>query len=58
MKIRTDRGGEFTSTEFEKFLEEQGILHEKTPPDTPQLNDVAKKRNGLVHSSINMWGVA
>ncbi|MCO5578863.1 hypothetical protein L7F22_032710 [Adiantum nelumboides] len=44
IKIRTDRGGEFTSNEFKLFLESQAIGHEMTPPFTPQLNGVAENR--------------
>lgn len=35
VRIRTDRGGEFTSEEFKTFLEENGVTHEMTPPYTP-----------------------
>ena len=30
--LRTDRGGEFTSSEFRTFCEEQGIKREMTAP--------------------------
>ena len=38
--LRTDRGGEYTSTEFEEFLETAGIRHERTVPKTPEQNGV------------------
>jgi len=47
-KIRffhSDRGGEFMSDEFTKFLEEQGIVRETTAPGTPQQNGVAERMN-------------
>ncbi|KAK2421428.1 E3 ubiquitin-protein ligase SPL2 [Trifolium repens] len=31
-KLRTDGGGEYTSLEFAKFCEEEGIVHEVTAP--------------------------
>ena len=43
--LRTDNGGEYTSNEFEKFLKEQGIRHEKTIPKTPQQNGIAERMN-------------
>ena len=37
--LRTDNGGEFTSTEFENYLKTEGVKHELTVPKTPeQLN--------------------
>lgn len=48
VRIRSDRGGEFTSKEFTSFLEENGITHEMTPPYTPQLNGVAESQNGKI----------
>ena len=43
--FRSDRGGEFMSDEFTKFLEEQGITQETTAPGTPQQNGVAERMN-------------
>ena len=43
--FRSDRGGEFMSDEFTKFLEEQGITRETTAPGTPQQNGVAEQMN-------------
>ncbi|KAL0295505.1 UNVERIFIED_CONTAM: Retrovirus-related Pol polyprotein from transposon TNT 1-94 [Sesamum angustifolium] len=47
-KIKTlwlDRGGEYLSGEFIDFLKENRILCQRTPPGTPKLNGVAKRRN-------------
>ena len=43
--LRSDRGGEYLSTEFLNHLREKGIISEWTPPYTPQLNGVAERRN-------------
>ena len=36
--LRTDNGGEYTSTEFEDFLKEKGIRHETTVPHVIHLS--------------------
>ncbi|WJX12170.1 hypothetical protein P8452_02697 [Trifolium repens] len=43
--LRTDGGGEYTSTEFENYCKEQGIIHEVTAPYTLQHNGLAERRN-------------
>ncbi|CAH1436470.1 unnamed protein product [Lactuca virosa] len=43
--LRSDRGGEYLSTEFLDYLKECGIISQLTPPRTPQLNGVAERRN-------------
>nr|ABW74560.1 polyprotein [Boechera divaricarpa] len=43
--FRTDRGGEFRSTEFNMFCEENGILRHLTTPYTPQQNGVVERHN-------------
>ena len=67
--LRSDRGGEYLSTEFIEFLKEHGIVSQLTPPGTPQLNGVSKRRNrtllDMVRSMmsytdlpISLWGFA
>jgi hypothetical protein len=34
-RLRSDRGGEYFSSEFSEFYVEHGIIHEKTPPYSP-----------------------
>lgn len=46
--FRTDRGGEFTSKEFEKYCEEAGIERHYSAPYTPQQNGVVERRNRTV----------
>ena len=43
--LRSDRGGEYLSTEFTSFLRDCGIVSQLTPPGTPQWNGVSERRN-------------
>ena len=43
--IRSDRGGECLSQEFDYYLKECGIVSQLTPPGTPQWNGVSERRN-------------
>ena len=43
--LRSDRGGEYLSNEFDDHLRNCGIVSQLTPPGTPQLNGVAERRN-------------
>ncbi|KAL8116619.1 hypothetical protein AgCh_022965 [Apium graveolens] len=43
--LRSDRGGEYLSTEFREYLKECGIVSQLTPPGTPQWNGVSERRN-------------
>ena len=40
--LRTDNGGEFTSTQFENYLKTEGVKHELTVPKTPEQNGVGE----------------
>jgi Integrase core domain/GAG-pre-integrase domain len=67
--FRTDRGGEYLSGEFRRYLKAHGIVSQLTPPETPQWNDVSERRNktllDMVRSMISkaelshsFWGFA
>ncbi|KAJ0591376.1 putative RNA-directed DNA polymerase [Helianthus annuus] len=43
--LRTDRGGEFTSREFNEYCEQEGVMRHLTAPYTPQQNGVVERRN-------------
>ncbi|KAK8594089.1 hypothetical protein V6N13_125899 [Hibiscus sabdariffa] len=66
--VRSDRGGEYVEP-FGEFCSQHGIIHEITPPYSPQSNGVAERKNrtlkemmnALLESSglsQNMWGEA
>ena len=65
----TDRGGEYTSKEFEEYLAKKGTKHRLTVHDTPEQNGVAeqlnrtlveKSRAMLIESNLpkSLWGYA
>ncbi|GJW04385.1 zinc finger, CCHC-type containing protein [Tanacetum coccineum] len=45
--LRSDRGGEYFSTEFSSYCESQGLIHQRTAPYTPQQNGVAERKNNF-----------
>ncbi|HEY5260323.1 MAG TPA: reverse transcriptase domain-containing protein, partial [Rhabdochlamydiaceae bacterium] len=59
--LRSDRGGEYTSTAFTSFCEEQGIKRFLTAPYSPQQNGVAERKNrtilDMVRSMLKSKGV-
>lgn len=67
--LRTDRGGEFVSQDFNIFCDKSGILRHLTAPYTPQQNEVVEKRNSRLiemarsmlkhmHMLNYLWGEA
>jgi len=50
--LRSDRGGEFTSTEFNNFCEENGIKRHLTAPYSPQQNGVAERKNRTIMDMV------
>ena len=47
-KLCTDRGGEFTSNEFNAYCKERGIKRDLTVAHTPQQNGVVERKNRTV----------
>ena len=43
--MRTDNGGEQTSTEFKSYLKNNGMEHQYTIPKTPEQNGVSERMN-------------
>ena len=67
--LRSDRGGEYLSQEFDNHLKSCGIVSELSPPGTPQWNGVSERRNrtlldmvrsmmSQVELPISFWGHA
>ena len=51
--IRSDRSGEYFSNEFNLFCKEHGIVHERTPPYSPESNGVAERKNRTLTEMVN-----
>jgi FtsZ-interacting cell division protein YlmF len=47
-EVRSDRGGEFMSSDFKEFCDKHGIKREYTIPGTPQQNGVVERQNRIV----------
>ncbi len=67
--IRSDRGGEFDSTDLNRYLMKQGIRKETTMPRTPQQNGVAERMMRTIKETVKamlidaqmpegFWGLA
>jgi transposase InsO family protein len=52
-RLRSDRGGEYFSSEFFEFYIEYGIVHERAPPYSPQSNGIAERKNRTLTELIN-----
>jgi hypothetical protein len=46
--VRSNRGGEFMSSDFKEFCDNHGIKREYTIPRTPQQNGVVERQNRIV----------
>lgn len=46
--LRTDNGAEYTNTEFKKYLEECGIIHQTTVPYNPEQNGASERINRTI----------
>ncbi|KAL0536512.1 hypothetical protein IC582_025461 [Cucumis melo] len=60
--LRSDRGGEFLSNNFNHFCKKHGIHRELTTPYTPEQNGVAERKNRTVvemtRSMLQMKGLS
>ncbi|GAU37106.1 hypothetical protein TSUD_278930 [Trifolium subterraneum] len=50
--LRTDRGGEFLSTDFHEFCSNQGIKRQLTAAYTPQQNGVSERKNRTILNMV------
>jgi transposase InsO family protein len=65
--MKSDNGGEFTSTEFRREIQKQGISYETTAPYTSFQNGIAERSNRsqcelavammLAASALSTYGV-
>jgi hypothetical protein len=51
--FRSDRGCEYFSNKFNLFCAEHGIIHERTPCYSHQLNGVAERKNHTLTDLVN-----
>ena len=52
-RVRSDRGGEYFSNEFDLFCVDNGIIQERTPPYLPQSNGVVERKNRTLMDLVN-----
>jgi transposase InsO family protein len=52
-RLRSDRGGEYLSNDFGLFCAEHDMIHERTPPYSPESNGVAKRKNRTLSDLVN-----
>ena len=55
-RVRSDRGGEYLL--FNDFCEKEGIIHEVTPPYSPESNGVAERKNRTLKEMMNVMLVS
>ena len=53
-RLRSNRGGEYFSNEFSEFCAVHGIIHERTPPYSPQSNGIAERKNRTLTDLVNV----
>ncbi|KAJ9534619.1 hypothetical protein QJQ45_002903 [Haematococcus lacustris] len=49
--LRSDRGGEYTGAELQRWLRTQGVVHQLTAPYSPEMNGSAERVN---RTALNM----
>jgi transposase InsO family protein len=61
-RLRSDRGGEYFSSVFDEFCVEHDIIHERTPPFSPQSNGIAERKirtlTDLVNAMLSTTGLS
>ena len=50
--LRTDRGGEFTSSDFNEYCSSNGIVRQLKAAYTPQQNGVAERKNRMIMNMV------
>ena len=50
--LQSYNGGEYTSNEFETYQRNEGIIHQKSIPKTPEQNGVAERFNRTIMEKV------
>ena len=50
--LRSDNGGEYTSSEFQLYLKKEGMTHKFTVPRSPEQNGVAERLNRALLEAV------
>jgi transposase InsO family protein len=53
-QLRSDRGGEYFSSDFFEFCVEHGIIHERKPSYSLQFNGIAERKNHTLTELVNV----
>jgi transposase len=60
--LRSDRGGECFTNEFDSFCVEHGVIQERTLPYSPQSKGVDERKNrtltDLINAMLDMLGLS
>jgi transposase InsO family protein len=48
-RIHSDNGGEYIRNELEDFFLTSGVIHELTPPYSPESNGIAERFNQTIN---------
>ena len=51
--LKSDRGGEYFPQEFTNYYEENGLIHQRSAPYTPQQNGLVERKNRTLVDMLN-----
>ena len=51
--LQSNHGGQYLSKEFSEFSAKHGIIHERTPPYSPQSNRITERKNHTLTDLVN-----
>jgi hypothetical protein len=51
--LKSDRGGEYFPQEFTNYYEENGLIHQRSAPYTPQQNGLVERKNRTLVNMLN-----
>jgi transposase InsO family protein len=53
-RLRSDHGGEYFPKVFDNFCTEHGIIHERTPPYSPESSGITERKNYMLTDLVNV----